>query len=475
MNKITKRWFVNNFIVILVILIIIEILVSLGIRSFYYNNVEEFIKSQGLAMLNLIDKSYKSSLDDFEFELRSMIESFEQKDKMEVMVLNENGKVLLTSNGFDVENQKETPDYDIIKEMESKLYSPGYAQAVYELNNENVMAVIYPVETKIKDIGYIRFVSSITNVDRQIVIIIAITALIAVFIIFFVVISSSYFIQSIVVPVDEISKTAKRIAHGDFNIRLERQTDDEIGDLCDTINHMAEELSVTEKIKNEFISSVSHELRTPLTAIRGWAETVSSCSPSDQDIIKKGLKVISDETQRLSSMVEELLDFSRIQRGKMTLILSKLDLVAELEDILIIFQERAKKESVLIESDFTDECLPIFGDKNRLKQVFTNVIDNAFKYSDKDKKVIITAEKNLNFAVVKIIDNGCGIDPRDLPKIKEKFYKANYSKRGSGIGLAVADEIIKLHKGSLDVYSVEDKGTTIVIQIPIYKNNKLNN
>lgn len=467
MNRITRRWFVNNFIVILVILIIIEIFISLGIRSFYYNSVEKFIKSQGLTMLNLIDKSYKSDNVDFDFELRSLLENFKYKDKMEVMVLSNNGNVLLTSNGFDIENQDKIPDYDIIKNTEKTSLTPSCIQTIYELNNENVMAVIYPVETKIKDIGYIRFVSSIANVDRQIVIIIAVTALIAVFIIFFVVISSSYFIQSIVVPVDEISKTAKIIAHGDFNIRLERKTDDEIGDLCETINHMAEELSVTEKIKNEFISSVSHELRTPLTAIKGWAETIRDCH--EKDVIYKGIKVISDETQRLSNMVEELLDFSRLQRGKMTLMSTKLDLVAELEDILIIFQERAKKENILINSELTDECLSIWGDKNRLRQVFVNIIDNAFKYSDKDRKVKIIAERKSNFAIVKIIDNGCGIAPEDLPRIKEKFYKANYSKRGSGIGLAVADEIIKLHKGSLDVYSIEEKGTTIIIRIPIIK------
>lgn len=470
-NKITKRWFVNNFVVILAVIIIIEILLALGIKNFYYNSVEKFIKSQGIAILNLIDKSYKDSSSNLDFEIRSIVEDFNQKDKMELMLLSGKGKILLTSNGFDASlNERIYNDDNIIKSINQDILSQKYSQRIYRLNGENVIAVTYPIETKIKDISYIRFVSSIKYVDRQIAIIIAVSVLIGIAIILLVIISSSYFIQSIVVPVDEIGKTAKKITQGDFKARLNVNTDDEIGELCETINHMAEELSVTENIKNEFISSISHELRTPLTAIRGWAETVHSCDTGDEDLIKKGMKVIIGETERLSMMVEELLDFSRLQNGNMKLILTKLDLIAELEDILMVFEERAKKEELKLIPELSDECIPIMGDKNRLRQVFTNVIDNALKYSEQGAKVIVTAEKKTEFALVKVIDNGCGIKPEDISKIKTKFYKANYSKRGSGIGLAVADEIVKLHNGSLDVYSVEGRGTTVIIQIPILGN-----
>ncbi len=470
-NKITKRWFVNNFVVILAVLIVVEILLALGVKNFYYNSVEKFIKSQGMAILNLIDKSYKDSSSNLEFEIRSIVEDFDQKDKMELMLLNCKGKILLTSNGFGAYlNEKIYDDNNTIESINKDILSQKYSQRVYKLNGENVIAVTYPIEAKIKDVSYIEFISSVKYVDRQIAIIIAISVLIGIAIILLVIISSSYFIQSIVVPVDEIGKTAKKITQGDFKARLEVKTDDEIGELCETINHMAEELAVTENMKNEFISSISHELRTPLTAIRGWAETVNSCDSNDEELVRKGMRVIISETERLSMMVEELLNFSGLQSGNMKLMLTKLDLIAELEDILIVFEERAKKEKIKLESKLSDECIPINGDKNRLRQVFTNIIDNALKYSEQGAKVIVTAEKNTKFALVKVMDNGCGIRPEDVPKIKTKFYKANYSKRGSGIGLAVADEIVRLHNGSLDVYSVEGKGTTIVVQIPILVN-----
>jgi signal transduction histidine kinase len=322
---------------------------------------------------------------------------------------------------------------------------------------------------KAQNISYIRLVTSLTYIDRQIIIIIAITGLIGVAIIIFVSISSSYFIKSIVIPIQDIGITAKKIAQGDFEMRLENSNDDEIGDLCQVINHMASELATSEKMKNEFISSISHELRTPLTAIRGWAETINTSGTKDQEILQKGMKVIMNETERLSDMVEELLDFSRMENGSMRLIVSKIDIVAELEDIIIMFEQRAKKENISILSKIPEECIPVIGDKNRLRQVFVNILDNALKYSSAGKKIVIAVNVWNDFVVIKIIDQGCGISSKDLPKIKDKFYKANYSKRGSGIGLAVADEIVRLHSGSLDIYSAEGEGTTVIIQIPIAK------
>jgi len=231
---------------------------------------------------------------------------------------------------------------------------------------------------------------------------------------------------------------------------------------------MADELSTAEAMKNEFISSVSHELRTPLTAIKGWAETINA--ENDEETTRKGIRVIVSETERLSQMVEELLDFSRIQNGKFTLQISKIDILAELEDAILIYTEKARHDNTRISYN-SPEMLPfIYGDKNRLRQVFINIIDNAIKYSsspDHESFIEINAT-NLDddHLSVTIKDNGCGIPAADLPKIKTKFYKANHTKRGSGIGLAVADEIITMHHGSLNITSEENVGTTVQIILP---------
>ena len=237
---------------------------------------------------------------------------------------------------------------------------------------------------------------------------------------------------------------------------------------------MAKDLQTTEQMKNDFISRVSHELRTPLTAIKGWAETIGSM-PDDHETVTKGMKVINAEAERLSHMVEELLDFSRIQNGKFTLNKATMDILAELGDAVLIYTERAKKENIEIVYDEPDMLPFIYGDKNRMRQVFINIIDNAIKYTDKGGMVTIQAvQSDESHIEIAVSDTGCGIATQDLPKIKTKFYKANHTRRGSGIGLAVADEIVTMHNGKLDIFSEPGEGTTVVITLPIQQKNQQN-
>ena len=287
-------------------------------------------------------------------------------------------------------------------------------------------------------------------------------------IIFFVILSNSYFINSVINPIDEVRKIAPADRpRATFPAHLKKTSDDEIGELCDAINAMAEELQAkSEKLKNDFISSVSHELRTPLTAIKGWAETLMDDSV-DRETTKKGIGVIIKESDRLSGMVEELLDFSRLQSGRLKLSLTKIDLVAELSDAVLMFTERARQEGIALNYDEPMDILPIMGDSNRLRQVFVNVLDNALKYSDAGDSVTVTVQHSENNAIITIRDTGIGIASEDLPKVKTRFYKANATRRGSGIGLAVADEIVSMHGGNLSLDSQEGEGTTVTISLPL--------
>ena len=236
---------------------------------------------------------------------------------------------------------------------------------------------------------------------------------------------------------------------------------------------MADELGATERMKNDFISSVSHELRTPLTAIKGWAEMLEDSSKDqsiDSKTLERGMGVIIGETERLSVMVEELLDFSRLQSGRMVLQPMKLDIIAELSEAVLTFEQRAIREKKALIYDETDDIIPVMGDKNRLRQVFVNIIDNALKYSDEGGSVTISAIRLENgFVDIVVKDTGIGIPADQLEKVKTKFFKGNATRRGSGIGLAVADEIIRMHGGEILLDSVEGEGTTVTIRLPIDK------
>ena len=314
--------------------------------------------------------------------------------------------------------------------------------------------------------GAVRYLVSMEKVDSQILLLIAVMLLFGMAVIFFVMLSSSYFVSSILNPITEIGQAARKIALGDYDSRIEKRYDDEMGDLCDTINYMAGEISAAERMQNDFISSVSHELRTPLTAIKGWSETLRQGGAADEELMNKGLEVISSEAERLSGIVEELLDFSRMQGGHMTMRFGRMDVLAELEEAVVLFRERAKREDIDLVYIEGENLSPITGDKDRLKQVFINIIDNAIKYSNAGGRVRIEAVQMGGNVQIVISDSGVGIPKSDLPNIKNKFYKANRTRPGSGIGLALADEIIRRHKGRLEIDSEEGVGTTVTITLP---------
>lgn len=439
-KKITKRWLFNNLGVILVILIALEIGFAFGIRAFYYNNVQAAIMTQANIVVSQLNAYAEDSSAVFSEQVRSLVENFQERNRMELMTVDIDKKVTFTSSGFEPGSNIQMPDFD-----DAMKAADGVGRFTGVINGEKIMAITRASPVVDQQIAAVRFAVSLDLVDQQIILFILILTLVCVAIIFFVIFSGSYFINSIVNPVGEVGVTARKIAHGDFNARLAKRNDDEIGELCDTINYMAEELSQSERMKNDFISSVSHELRTPLTAIKGWAETIADMGGEvDPEMLSKGMRVITGETERLAGMVEELLDFSRIQSGRMKLVKDKMDLIAELSEAVLMFEERAKHEEKRLIYEEPDLVAPIEGDRNRLRQVFVNIIDNALKYSDRGDTVTIKADMRDGDIRITVADTGCGIREQDLPKVKEKFFKANSTRRGSGIGLAVADEIVAM-------------------------------
>ncbi len=467
-SNITRRWLVNNLGVISAMLFALVIGGTLFVRTYYYSSARQYMTSRMNMVSNILQRSYNDPASSFSGELRSIVENWSEKDKMELMIVSSKGNVGLTSSGFvPEESLDDMSDYAEASSNGTSGYFTGKT-----VNGEKIMAVCVMLPEN--DAGYaaMRMVSSLEEINRHISAIALTLAAVCLMILALMFASGLYFVKSIVIPVRQIGSTARRYAVGDFSVRITKKNDDEIGELCDIINHMASELSLAESMKNEFISSVSHELRTPLTAIKGWAETIGSM-PDDAETVAKGMRVIGSESERLSEMVEELLDFSRMQNGRFSLNKTTMDVLAELGDAVLIYAEKAKREGIELIYDEPDMLPFVYGDKNRIRQVFINVIDNAIKYSDSGGVVSVQAlMADSSHIEVDVSDTGCGISEQDLPKVKTKFYKANHTRRGSGIGLAVADEIIAMHGGKLEILSQQGKGTTVTIILPVQDTSK---
>ena len=236
-----------------------------------------------------------------------------------------------------------------------------------------------------------------------------------------------------------------------------------------SINEMSMKIAQTEKIQTEFISSISHELRTPLTAITGWGETLTYNEQLD-DESKRGIAIMLKEARRLTKMVEELLEFTRMEDGRFTLNIEMIDVAAELEDAIFTFREVLHQDELEFdyESDMSDEAPLIPGDPNRLKQVFLNLFDNALKYGREGKRIEVTITMSGEFVKIGIRDYGPGAPVDELEILKMKFYKgSNAKERGSGIGLAVCDEIIKYHGGSMELANPDSGGFLVTIYLPV--------
>ncbi len=462
-KSIANRWFFNSFGVVAILLVVLNVAFYFIIRGFYYNSVRQYIETEASIVAGVLERFYDDTSTDYTNEMRNAVEEFEKKNFAELMAINSQGKVFLSSSGFSPAEEYEMPDYEqALSSADGSGYHIGYLA-----NSEKYMAVTVLLKSGITTSrNAIRIITSLDGIDSQIVAITIAIGAVSVMLILLILVLGMYFVKSIVHPIRRIGANARRLAAGDFSARIEVEQDDEIGELCSVFNYMADELENTENIKNEFISSVSHELRTPLTAIKGWSETISEID--DKETRTKGLRIITKETERLSSMVEELLDFSRMQNGKFSMQMADTDIIAELADAVLMYGEKAKDDNitVIFEADENDIAI-VNGDKNRLRQVFINIIDNAIKYSSAGGTVTVTTEKTDEKIIIFIADTGCGISKNDLPKIKNRFYKANNTVRGSGIGLAVADEIVKMHGGTLDISSELGKGTTVSITLPL--------
>ena len=471
---ITKRWMLNTLSVILTIIILIVVSLIFLVTYLFQNSVEQSLVNTS-SELSLVFSGYTSdSSTSFTSSARDYVENFDKKEQMEVMVLNSTGRVVMTSTGFIPSENINPTDFE-----SAKLSGEGYAFWNGKLQSgESAMSTTRIITNESGTVvGAIRYIVSMDSVNNRILLVSGFIILFGIIIIALVIISGLLFIRSIVKPIRKISEAASQIAQGDFSAseKIEHKYDDEIGDLCDAVSDMAKDLQTTEQIKNDFISRVSHELRTPLTAIKGWAETMqlSERGTLDRRTFDKGMGVIIKESSRLTSIVEELLDFSRIQSGRMVLMNEKLDILAEFDETVYMLKERAVAEGKHLLYDEPEVVYPhVYGDRNRLKQVFINILDNALKYTPKGGVVaaqVIYTKDEPDVVRIVVTDTGCGISAEDLPKVKEKFYKANQTINGSGIGLAVADEIMNLHNGSLDIESGEGVGTTVTLTFPVYR------
>ena len=470
-SGITNRWLRGSLFLTVLLVLLVESMFVYNFGRSYYNSVQQtmmrrFSSINGQLKMYTGDTAQKTAANR-SVALRRMVEQFADKDKYEFMLLDGYGSVIASSSGTGADGIVVQDDFNKAQDAPD-----GVGVAIYRTaSGETVMAVCSLVPYAAEDVAAMRLVTSLTLVQAQLKSVFIVSLIVVAAILGFTVASGLYFVRGIVVPLGQVERIAASIARGELDVRLPVTGDerDEVDRLRGTINQMAEGLEETEKMKNEFISSVSHELRTPLTSIRGWVETLRTLDDPTDENYRKGLEIINNETGRLNNMVEELLDFSRLQNGRLKMECRPLDLVAELTDAVLFCEARIQREGLLLAYAEPEEMIPVYADPDRLRQVFINILDNAIKYSAPGGRITVKIWQGEYKAFIEIIDQGRGIPPEDLENVKTKFYKGSNSVRGSGIGLALVDSIMTALDGTMDLKSTLGRGTVVTLGLPIYK------
>ncbi|HAZ37871.1 MAG TPA: two-component sensor histidine kinase [Clostridiaceae bacterium] len=461
MKKSIKTRLVGNFMLIIIITVcILEMFLINAEKHYSYKNLEDVVTNQIKLSSDFYDKYF--SMSSLESNVLNNVDVFWEKTTSEVQIIDMSGNVLMDSIGAVSNNVANMPD--VKKAIGGEL---GKWIGNVDYDDVEVMAISYPLKYNNKVIGVLRFITSLREVNREIRFISYIYISIGLLVILISGVLSYFLANTIVKPLEEVTKAAEKMASGQLSSRSTKKYDDEIGKLSDTLNSMAEELSHKDELKNEFISSVSHELRTPLTSIKGWAITLNTTDLDDKELLRDGLDIIEKESDRLTGMVEELLDFSRFVSNKITLRVKNINIVDVIEKVKKQLEPRAKREKINFVLEKDDDSIEIMADENRIKQVLINVIDNAFKFTPENGEVKITVKNKQEYVNIAVKDTGSGISKEDLPRVKEKFFKGKSSKSQNGLGLSISDEIVKLHNGTMDIYSEIDKGTEVVIKLPL--------
>ena len=458
-----KRWIFNTVGIVCALGLVCVLAITAVFAAYYQSAMESDMRYRARTTTEFFADYLNQSYNEYYQSCITYAQTFEDKNDIELQFINAQGKIVASSYGSWAGPSPTTSDIEgaISKRAIDKFIGKNPE------TGERIMAVSSPmIYSNGEVIGVLRYVTSTARMDAQIIRTAVMSLLVLLVVLAVVLFSSNYYIRSILVPLGDIVDKAKKITNGSYGIQIQTQYDDEIGELADTINEMSIKINQNEKMQTEFISSLSHELRTPLTAITGWSETLLNTEDLNGDT-RRGMKIIHREAGRLTDMVLDLLDFTRIQDGRMTLNIEQTDIRAEFEDTIYMYSNRLAQDDISLEYLDNDDDVPeISCDPKRMRQVFLNILDNAAKHGSEGKRIEASIHYETDVVVFRIRDYGPGIPEDELPLVTKKFYKGSSKARGSGIGLAVCEEIVSLHGGVLSLQNAPGGGTLVTIEIP---------
>ncbi|MFE8702058.1 sensor histidine kinase [Cytobacillus sp. FJAT-54145] len=444
--------------------IIITILFSYFLSHLFYEKLYvDHIEVSLLIEGNLLAADYESGpLTD---ELRDQIDWYNSKNESEVFVVS-NPRELSACLPFEI-------DYETLigaEEREELLKGNPVTKMGYEERfDRQIMAVIIPLldENGLEGIIYLYLpLAKITELMKNFSYLWLIAALLFGTITIYL---GTILVQRLTNPLKQMKDAAERVSRGDYSVKIQRNSNDEIGQLAEAFNHMSSSIQKEDERKKEFLANVSHELRTPISYVLGYSDAMLTGVVKKEEEHQKYLQLIHREAGRMERLVGDLLDLTKLDTQEYRLDKMPLPLAQLVEDAtqkyIPIMKEKGLTFSLQLDPDII-----VNGDEGRIEQVVQNIMDNALRYTELGG-ITITLQRESNECILMVKDTGIGIPEEDLEKIKHRFYRVNKARTrldgGTGLGLAITDKIVHLHGGKLLIDSIQGKGTTVEITLPV--------
>lgn len=355
-----------------------------------------------------------------------------------------------------------TKDNDYINKSSGKYWAAYYTQAVISSGQQKgVLVLSAPVEDIVENVNQVTLWLGIFSA------------------LFTIVVSLITFYSSnvLTLSIRKFNRAIAKMSGGDFSVRVDEKEIAEFGELAKAFNMMSEKLENLDEARNQFVSDASHELKTPLASMKILSESLLTQPDAPKELYKEFMGDINSEVDRLSLVINDLLTLVKTDRGMDTLVIGDVELGELIKHITGTVSPLARSKHITVSYEYVDVSLK--GDELRLNQVFTNIIDNAIKYSPENTTITVTLTQTLNNAVVSVSDQGIGISPEDLTRIFERFYRVDKARSrqagGTGLGLSIVKQIIEQHGGSIEVKSEPGQGTTFTVTLPLNQTQTLAN
>lgn len=399
---------------------------------------------------------YRSAYDAI---FRRNLESISSVSEADIIITQRSGDIFFATPKVNLNGKQIIPKSEIENALNGEItQSIGTLDSLFD---EKRLILSYPITHENEVYGVVLLSTTMPNIDRDKIMIARLFIIISTIVLLIALIFIYLVSQRMSKPLKNLNHAAKEIATGNFDSRVEVSGTDEIRDLSKTFNYMAASLKQIDDTQKNFIANVSHELRTPMTTISGFIEKILDGTIDSPEKQKEYLTIAYNETKRLSRLVSDMLDVSKMTLGQYTINKSSFDIAELIRLSVIKFGDSMDEKFLDVNIDFASDKIMVYADKDAISRVITNILDNAIKFSDLNSVIDIQVRTNANKAYIAIANDGPGIDPEDINHVFERFYKTDKSRnniKGTGLGLHMVQNILALHDETIAVKSIDLKG-----------------